>query len=62
VPHKNDYNNNPRDYALALIEEGVTSADALLLACLQWMSHSEVRHMLDMNELSPRFILNTDEE
>ena len=27
----------------------------LLTAALNWMSHDEVREMLDANELSPRF-------
>jgi hypothetical protein len=49
------YETDPRDYAMELIEEGRTSADYLLKACLAFMSHDDVRDMLDSNELSPRF-------
>lgn len=45
----------PRDFALELIKEGVVSADHLLLCALKYMSHDDVRDMLDANELSPRF-------
>jgi hypothetical protein len=54
------FNDNPRNYALALVESGVVSADHLLLCALKYMSHDDVRDMLDCNELSPRFI-NDDE-
>ena len=53
------YEHNPRVYALALVEEGLVSADTLILACLKYMSNDDVREMLDANELSPRFL---DEE
>ena len=46
---------DPRNYALSLVEEGVVSADHLLLCCLKAMSIDEVRWTLDANELSPRF-------
>jgi hypothetical protein len=49
------YETDPRDYAMELIEEGRTSAEDLLVACLKYMSHDDVRDMLDSNELSPRF-------
>ena len=52
-----NYDNNPRDYALELVEDGAVSPDHLLLACLKYMSHDDVREMLDANELSPRFAL-----
>lgn len=48
------FNDNPRDYALELVEQGF-SADHLLLCALKYMSHDDVRDMLDCNELSPRF-------
>lgn len=50
-----NYQDNPRDYALKLTEEGRVSASHLLLCCLNSMSHDDVRWMLDANELSPRF-------
>jgi len=46
---------NPRDYALKLVEDGLVSADHLLLCALKFLSHDEVRNMLDLNGLSPRF-------
>ena len=49
------YNSNPRDYALEMVEEGLVSADDMLLCCLKYMSHDDVRGALDTNELSPRF-------
>ena len=48
------FQSNPRDYALELVESG-HSADHLLLCALKYMSHDDVRDMLDCNELSPRF-------
>jgi len=49
------YESNPRDYALELVEEGLVSADDMLLNMLKAMSHDDVRWALDANELSPRF-------
>ena len=49
-----------RDRALELVEEGVVSADHLLLCCLKYMSEDDVEGMLDANELSDRF--NEDED
>ncbi len=48
------FESDPRDYALQLVEHGY-SADNLLLCALKYMSHDDVRDMLDCNELSPRF-------
>ena len=42
---------DPRDFALSLTEDGIVSAEHLLLAALQWMSHDDVRGMLEANEL-----------
>ena len=56
------FRKNARDYALQLVEEGRVSADALLLAALVYMSTDDVREMLDMNELSPRFADDEEEE
>ena len=52
---------DPRCYALELLDTGV-SADHLLLCALNYMSHDSVREMLDINELSPRFDDETEEE
>jgi hypothetical protein len=41
---------------MELVDEGRTTTDYLLRACLAFMSHDQVREMLDDNELSPRFI------
>ena len=50
-----------RDEALRLVEEGVVTADYLLLAALKYMSMDEVADMLDANELSERFFEGDDD-
>jgi hypothetical protein len=55
------FDTDPRCYALELLDNGVL-ADHLLLCALKYMSHDDVREMLDMNELSPRFDDETEEE
>jgi hypothetical protein len=52
---KKQFKEDPRSYAQELVDQGLVSADALLEACLIYMSHDDVRDMLDANELSPRF-------
>lgn len=59
--NKDLFQSDPRDYALELVEAGI-SANHLLLCALQYMSHDDVRGMLDANELSPRFNEETEEE
>ena len=46
---------NSRDAALALVEEGLVSAEDLLTMALKYMSTDDVADMLDANELSERF-------
>ncbi len=53
--NEEQFENNPRDYALEMVEEGLVDRDYMILACLKYMSHDDVRDMLDANELSPRF-------
>ena len=53
--NKELFDENPRAFALDLVEQGLVSAAGLLLAALKFMSHSDVQSMLDANELSPRF-------
>ena len=48
------FESDPRSFALELVEQGY-SADHLLLYALKYMSHDDVRDMLDCNEMSPRF-------
>jgi hypothetical protein len=55
------FKTEPRDYALEMVENGLVTADHLLLCCLKYMSHDDVRDMLDANELSPRFDEETEE-
>ena len=57
-----DFKNNPRNFALQLVEEGHTTEEDLLIACLGFLSHDEVREMLDNNELSPRFFDDEDDD
>jgi hypothetical protein len=49
------FKTNPRDYALAMVEDRGYSAKWMLTCALKYMSHDDVRDMLDANELSPRF-------
>jgi hypothetical protein len=49
------FEKDPREFALDLVEQGMIDPMMLLTAALNWMSHEEVRDMLDANELSPRF-------
>ena len=53
--NKELFDRNPRAFVLDLVEQGLVSAEELLLAALKFMSHSDVQSMLDVNELSPRF-------
>jgi hypothetical protein len=46
---------NSRDAALALVEEGLVSAEDMLSMALSYMSTDDVADMLDCNELSERF-------
>ena len=59
---KEQFQSDPRDYALGLVDCGLVSADHLLLCALKYMSHDDVREMLDCNELSPRFDEETEDE
>ena len=47
---------NSRDKALELVEEGLISADDMLIMALKYMSTDDVEDMLDCNELSKRFL------
>lgn len=56
------FRKDPRDFALDLVEQGMVDPQLMLTAALNWMSHDEVRNMLDANELSPRFDDEGDDE
>jgi len=51
-----NFQDDPRDYAMQLIEEEHTTEKNLLLACVKFMSHDQIRDMLEWNELSPDWI------
>ena len=51
-----------RDKALGLVEEGLVSADDMLIMALKYMSTDDVEDMLDCNELSDRFTEDEDED
>jgi len=53
---------NNRDKALEMVEEGLVTADHLLLCCLKYMSNDDVYDMLDCNELTERFLNDGEEE
>ena len=48
-----------RDKALELVEDGMVSAEDMLVMALKYMSTDDVEDTLDANELSERFM---DEE
>jgi hypothetical protein len=48
--------NNPRDYALELIDEGMLNARDFAIMCVKWMSVHDVEEMLKANEIDPRSI------
>jgi hypothetical protein len=50
------FQDNPRDYALYLVEEQHTTENNLLIACLKYMSHDQIRDMLEENELGSDFL------
>ena len=49
-------NPDVRSYALDLVEHGMVDTEVLLRACLGYMTSDDVAHMLDLNEMSPRFL------
>jgi len=53
---------NSRDAALALVEEGLVSAEEMLKMALSYMSTDDVADMLDCNELSDRFQEDEEDE
>jgi hypothetical protein len=53
---------DPRAFALEMVENQLVTADHLLLCALKYMSHDDVRDMLDANELSPRFYEDEEDE
>ena len=53
---------NSRDKALEIVEEGLVSADDMLIMALKYMSTDDVEDMLDCNELSDRFTEEEDED
>lgn len=48
--------NNPRDYALELIDEGMLNARDFAIMCVKWMSVHDVEDMLKANEMDPRSV------
>ena len=48
-----------RNIALEIVENGLVSAEDMLVMALKYMSQDDVEDMLDCNELSERFF---DEE
>lgn len=47
------WENEPRDYALEMVENGIVDADHMSLVLLKYMSHDDVRGALEANELDP---------
>ncbi len=59
---KDLFRRDPRGYALALFEDGLNSGELLITALLKYLSHDDVRVMLDANEWSPRFNEDSEDE
>lgn len=53
MPNVKQFHNDPRDYALELVEEGAISMETLAVALIKYMSHDDVRGALEANEISP---------
>ena len=51
---------NSRDIALELVDNGIVSAEEMLVMALKYMSTDDVEDMLDCNELSERFFEEDD--
>lgn len=51
---------NSRDIALELVDNGIVSAEDMLVMALKYMSTDDVEDMLDCNELSERFFEDDD--
>jgi hypothetical protein len=47
---------NPREYALDLIDEGLIDERTLILVLLKGTSHAYLKEILKANELSPEFL------
>jgi len=56
-----DFQRDVRVYVLEMVEEGL-DVDFLIKAFLNAMPVDDVKEMLDLNELSPRFLIPEEEE
>ncbi len=59
MPTEERLRENPRAYALELIEEGLVSSTYLLLCALNYMSRDDVRNMMRVKNL---LVNNEDED
>lgn len=55
-----NFENDPRSYAIELVEDGTISAEQMVLVLAKFMSTDDVREALDANELSPRFLFEEE--
>lgn len=53
MPNVKQFHNNPRDYALEMVEEGRITLEFLAVALIKYMSHDDVRGALEANEVDP---------
>jgi len=47
------FENDPRDYAISLVEESLINTEDLARALLSYLSHDDVRGALEANFLDP---------
>jgi len=53
IGDREQWRDDPRSYAVELVDEGMVSADTMILALLNYLGHDEVRDALEANELGP---------
>jgi hypothetical protein len=49
------FKRDPREYAISLALDEEVDASFILTCCLKYMSQDDIRKMLDVSELSPKF-------
>ncbi len=50
-----EFDHAPHEFAMEYVDRLDIDMRTMLLFCLAHMSHDDIRDMLDVNELSPRF-------
>jgi hypothetical protein len=56
------FQQDPREYAAALVEEGMVDGGNMFAWLLEWCSQDDIRRFLEVNQLSPDFWFCDDED